>query len=46
MSREPIELDEYDIGRGTARKAIALFRERGLVETEPHRGTFVVKKAE
>ncbi|MBY8873279.1 winged helix-turn-helix domain-containing protein [Micromonospora sp. PLK6-60] len=32
---------EYGIARGTARLAVALLRERGLVVTIPHRGTYV-----
>ncbi|GAB3088024.1 MULTISPECIES: winged helix-turn-helix domain-containing protein [Micromonospora] len=31
----------YGIARGTARQAVALLRERGLVVTVPHRGTYV-----
>lgn len=33
---------EYGISRGTARKAVAVLRERGLVDTVPMRGTFVL----
>jgi len=32
---------EFEIARGTARKAIAVLREGGLVVTIPGRGTFV-----
>jgi len=32
---------EFEIARGTARKAIAVLREDGLVVTIPGRGTFV-----
>jgi DNA-binding GntR family transcriptional regulator len=32
----------YEIGRTTARKAVAWLREAGLVETEPKRGTYVL----
>jgi GntR family transcriptional regulator len=33
---------EFEIGRTTARKAVAWLRDRGLVETVPTRGTYVV----
>lgn len=33
---------EYGVARGTARKAIQLLRERGLVATVVGRGTFVL----
>lgn len=33
---------EFEIGRTTARRAVAWLRECGLVETEPKRGTYVV----
>ncbi|MFC7529121.1 GntR family transcriptional regulator [Actinoplanes sp. GCM10030250] len=33
---------EFGIARGTARKAVDLLRERGLVATVPGRGTFVL----
>ena len=32
---------EFGIARGTARRAIAVLRERGLVFTVPQRGTYV-----
>lgn len=32
---------EFGVARGTARHAIAVLRERGLVFTVPQRGTFV-----
>jgi DNA-binding GntR family transcriptional regulator len=32
---------EFGVARGTARKAIAVLRDRGLVVTVPGRGTFV-----
>ena len=38
-------VQEYGIARGTARKALELLRERGLVVTVPGRGTFVVDQA-
>jgi len=34
-------VQEYGVARGTARKAIQLLRERGLVVTVVGRGTFV-----
>ena len=37
---------EYGVARGTARKAITLLRERGLVVTVSGRGTFVIPSAE
>jgi GntR family transcriptional regulator len=36
-------VDEFGIARGTARRTVDLLRERGLVYTVPHRGTFVKK---
>jgi len=44
-SRIPTEseiMDEFEIGRSTARRAVAWLRERGLVETVPTRGTYVL----
>ena len=38
-------VQEYGIARGTARKAIDLLRERGLVTTVVGRGTFVLPRA-
>jgi GntR family transcriptional regulator len=38
-------VQEYGIARGTARKAIDLLRERGLVTTVVGRGTYVLPKA-
>ena len=35
-------MSEFEIGRTTARRAIAWLRETGLVETLPGRGTYVV----
>ncbi|GAB7049524.1 GntR family transcriptional regulator [Catenuloplanes indicus] len=35
---------EFGIARNTARKAIAVLRERGLVFTVPQRGTYVSPK--
>jgi GntR family transcriptional regulator len=37
---------EFGIARGTARRAVELLRERGLVATIPGRGTFVLASAE
>lgn len=34
---------EHGVARGTARAAVRLLRERGLVVTVPQRGTFVVE---
>ncbi|MEV4758257.1 winged helix-turn-helix domain-containing protein [Micromonospora sp. NPDC049559] len=34
-------VQEFGIARGTARRAVALLRERGLVYTVPQRGTYV-----
>jgi GntR family transcriptional regulator len=34
-------MDETGAARGTVRHAVALLRERGLVWTRPHLGTFV-----
>lgn len=34
--------EEYQVAIGTARKATALLRERGLVETFPSKGTYVL----
>jgi GntR family transcriptional regulator len=33
---------EYGVSRGTARKAVVVLRERGLVDTVAQRGTFVL----
>lgn len=33
--------DVYDVSLGTARRAVAILRERGLVVTKPITGTFV-----
>jgi DNA-binding GntR family transcriptional regulator len=37
-------VQEFGIARGTARRAVELLRERGLVATIPGRGTFVLPK--
>lgn len=34
---------EYGVGRNTARQAVKVLRERGLVDTVPQRGTFVIR---
>ena len=36
--------ETYDLGRGTVRKAVMVLRERGLVDTVPQRGTFVIPR--
>jgi GntR family transcriptional regulator len=36
--------EAYGVARGTARKAVMVLRERGLVDTVPQRGTFVIMK--
>jgi GntR family transcriptional regulator len=33
---------QYGVSRGTVRKAVAVLRERGLVDTVEHRGSFVL----
>jgi DNA-binding GntR family transcriptional regulator len=35
-------MQEYGLSRGSVRKAVSVLRERGLVDTVAHRGTFVV----
>lgn len=35
-------VDEFDVARGTARRAVQELRDRGLVATFPARGTFVL----
>jgi len=34
-------VQEFGVARGTARRAVAVLRERGLVFTVPQRGTYV-----
>lgn len=44
-SRIPTEselTEEFEIGRNTARRAVEVLRERGLVETVPTRGSYVL----
>jgi DNA-binding GntR family transcriptional regulator len=36
---------EFGVARETARHAVAVLRERGLVVTVPQRGTFVVEQS-
>jgi DNA-binding GntR family transcriptional regulator len=35
-------VQDYGVSRGTARRAVLVLRERGLVDTVPQRGTFVL----
>jgi GntR family transcriptional regulator len=35
-------MDAYGVGRHTARAAIKVLRDEGLIETVPHRGSFKV----
>jgi len=35
-------VQEHGVSRGTVRKAVMVLRERGLVDTVPQRGTFVL----
>lgn len=35
-------MQEYGLSRGTVRRAVLVLRERGLVDTVPQRGTFVI----
>ncbi len=37
---------EFGVSRGTARQAVALLRERGLVITVPQRGTYVSEQGQ
>ena len=36
--------DTYGVSRGTVRRAVAVLRERRLVDTVPQRGTFVLPR--
>jgi DNA-binding GntR family transcriptional regulator len=38
-------VQEHGVARGTARRAVELLRERGLVVTVPQRGTYVAEKS-
>jgi GntR family transcriptional regulator len=40
---EPALAAAYDVGGGTVRRALTELRARGLVETYPQKGTYVVK---
>jgi GntR family transcriptional regulator len=35
-------MQEYGLSRGSVRQAVSVLRERALVDTVPHRGTFVI----
>ncbi|HUY46469.1 MAG TPA: GntR family transcriptional regulator [Streptosporangiaceae bacterium] len=44
-SRIPTEseiMEEYEVGRSTARRTVAWLREQGLIETVPTRGSYVL----
>jgi len=43
LPSESYLVGEYGISRGTARKAIAMLRDEGLVRTIPQRGTYVIQ---
>ena len=42
---EKVLQETYGVGRGTVRSAVMVLRERGLVDTVPQRGTFVLPHA-
>lgn len=44
LPSEKYLMAEYDVARGTARRAMETLRERDLVFTVPQRGTFVKPK--
>ena len=44
LPSEKYLMAEYGVARGTARKAVEVLRDRGLVFTVPQRGTFVKPK--
>jgi GntR family transcriptional regulator len=44
LPSEKYLMAEYDVARGTARRAVEVLRDRGLVFTVPQRGTFVKPK--
>lgn len=46
LPSEKTLVQRYGVGRDTARSAIALLREEGLVFTVPHRGTYVGPRPE
>jgi DNA-binding GntR family transcriptional regulator len=35
-------VQDYGLSRGTVRKAVQVLRERGIVDTVPQRGTYVI----
>jgi GntR family transcriptional regulator len=35
-------MDEFEVGRNTARRAVGWLRDQGLVETVPTRGSYVL----
>lgn len=35
-------MEEFEVGRNTARRAVAWLREKGFVETVPTRGSYVL----
>lgn len=37
-------MERYEVARGTARRAIDVLREEGLVYTVPRRGTYIVSR--
>jgi GntR family transcriptional regulator len=41
MPTESEIVDTWEVARTTARRAIALLREQGLIETVPQRGSYV-----
>lgn len=44
-SRIPTEseiMEEFEVGRSTARRTVAWLREQGLIETVPTRGSYVL----
>jgi DNA-binding GntR family transcriptional regulator len=44
LPSEKYLMAEYDVARGTARRAVEVLRERDLVFTVPQRGTYVKPK--
>ena len=44
LPSEKYLMAEYDVARGTARRAVEVLRERDLVFTVPQRGSFVKPK--
>jgi DNA-binding GntR family transcriptional regulator len=37
-------VDLFGVARDTARRAVQVLRDEGLVETVPHRGTYVIRR--